>query len=492
MSKNYAISQLEEVEKLSIDELRNDSVIIAIEETAEDDQYENEPMAAREFYEVIENLLVKYGGQINGTDIYRRLYAIKTRLFWQGLPAMDKKLKKESLHENLIYALKNNIEVASYIDSYLHVFEFGVGPDNDERRMFVNSLTINEEPIGSQPIKFKTGESVRNTVTNWIKDYLSYADPTSIKGESYEMTQYMFSSPNVKTLSPDDKILLSKVLSIYNLLKNPKYIPVIEPEETQPAPSKPATASFIPPQASKPAMDMPKPLPVSPYNTPAPTTMTEKEMTAFEKKLAQVSVPAPEKALNLEVLKQSKPATMSVEEIKREIKARELPASEVPKVTASKLPVKMATPPVRPTPPTAPKPSATFVSSKIAESKLSAPAPIPRSMASPRPTPSVMSNLSDNLTEIKKLDDLKKIDVGHLRRGPLLQQIDILKNKIISIARANRIIPFYALSTFEESPLFKMYLAHGNAMFAGQTISSGLTPEEFGAIADLRREIQKS
>ncbi|MBX4191627.1 MAG: hypothetical protein KW804_02410 [Candidatus Doudnabacteria bacterium] len=403
---------------------------------------------------------------------------------------MDKKLKKEALKENLTYALKNGIEVSSYIDSYLFVFEYGVGPDEAERQIFINSLVLNEESIGSQALKFKTGETVRNSVGNWIKDYLSYADPNSLKGESYEMTQYMFSSPNVKALNSDDKIILNKVLGIYNLLKNPKYLPEIEQEEkTVPSPSLNTFTPPPPPPVPKPVMDMPKSAPISTFTTPAPTSMTATEMTAFEKRLAQVSAQQ-KPSTNLEGLKQkveqTKISTMSVDEIKREVQTRELPPSPVSK----SLPKPPVSAPVKPASPPPPKPSATFVTSKIAESKLSAVAPMAPPKPIARPSEPAMK-VPDNLTDIRKLDDLKRIDINHLRKGPLAQQVVILKNKIVSLAKANKIIPFYALVVFEDSPLFKTYLAHGNAMFAGQKSNSGLSDDEFGAIADLRREVQK-
>jgi hypothetical protein len=480
--------QLSEFKNLSVDDVKDEQVIARIEEMGEDDQYASEPMAARDFYDALEALLVKYGGQINGTETYRRLNTVKTRLYWQALQSMDKKLKQDVLQSNVAFALKNNIDVVSYISSYLDLFEYGVGPDMEERQKFISSLTRNEEPVGSQTIKLKTGETVRNTIGGWLKDYLSYADPTSTRGESYELTQYMYSSPNAKALNPNDQQLLTYVLEIYNLLRNPKYVPEIEKEE-------------------KDTLQ-----PVSVYNTPTPAfasapepvATSAKEPTAFEKRLAEVSAkPVADHGADLEALKQRmavqpKPApapkpvapkpisNISVDEIKREVATKELPAHvtkpaslpsviQPPKPVAKPVPI---APVARPVPPPTPKPSAPY------EERITPPS---------RPTtPRPVSHFEATFSDIKNINDLKKITLDYMRRGPLDQQMPLMKNKIINLAKENRVLPYYALSAFEESPLFRSYLNHANVTFAGNQSASELTQEEFEAIADLRKEIQRS
>ncbi|MBX4191628.1 MAG: hypothetical protein KW804_02415 [Candidatus Doudnabacteria bacterium] len=77
--------EIKDIYSLGLESVKQEEFISRLEELAQDEQYNIEPMASREFYNAIEALLVKYGGQINGTDIYRRLYYLETRLFWRWI-----------------------------------------------------------------------------------------------------------------------------------------------------------------------------------------------------------------------------------------------------------------------------------------------------------------------------------------------------------------------------------------------------------------------
>ncbi|HEX5430296.1 MAG TPA: hypothetical protein VFX17_04470 [Patescibacteria group bacterium] len=108
------------------------------------------------------------------------------------------------------------------------------------------------------------------------------------------------------------------------------------------------------------------------------------------------------------------------------------------------------------------------------------------------------------LADIKSVDDLKKVQTEHLRQGELLSQIGMIRDKIVKLAQINRILPYYTVAAFEESPLYKTYLRIGANMIAdsspdraaafaqaSKSVSETLTMREFEAVADLRKQIEQ-
>jgi hypothetical protein len=136
-------------------------------------------------------------------------------------------------------------------------------------------------------------------------------------------------------------------------------------------------------------------------------------------------------------------------------------------------------------------------------------APMPAALQVPRvpfkrpqvPTP---SGGLRSIADIRTVDDLKRIQTDHLRQGELATQIGLIRSKIYSIAQANKLLPFYTVNAFEQSPLFKTYLTIGGSLildpnpdrsnaFEKAVASAGaekLTLREFEAVADLRKQIE--
>jgi hypothetical protein len=137
-------------------------------------------------------------------------------------------------------------------------------------------------------------------------------------------------------------------------------------------------------------------------------------------------------------------------------------------------------------------------------------APMPKELSVPRvpykapqvPTP---TGGLKSLMDIRTVDDLKKVQTDHLRQGELAGQLNLIRAKIFSIAQANKLLPFYTVNAFEQSPLFKSYLAIGAAMIADpnpdrtdafrKAVDTAgvekLTLREFESVADLRKQIEQ-
>jgi hypothetical protein len=108
--------------------------------------------------------------------------------------------------------------------------------------------------------------------------------------------------------------------------------------------------------------------------------------------------------------------------------------------------------------------------------------------------------------EIKSIDDLSKITPAFLRKhGDVKIRTEFIRHKIIELSQAANQIPYHAVNSFERSPLFRIYLLQGSAMITGDQRSDFaaatklltdkgmevLSQDEFEAMADLRREIEK-
>ena len=133
--------------------------------------------------------------------------------------------------------------------------------------------------------------------------------------------------------------------------------------------------------------------------------------------------------------------------------------------------------------------------------------PAPKPAAAKIHIPNVTLGLN-SLNDIKSLDDLKKVEVTHLRQGDVQKQTDLIHIKIMNVAQSKRILPYYAVVAFEQSPLYKTYLTMGSLIITdpnpdrkvvfktavdkfAATGNEPLTIAEFEAIADLRKQIEQ-
>lgn len=210
---------------------------------------------------------------------------------------------------------------------------------------------------------------------------------------------------------------------------------------------------------------------------------------------------------SLELLKQvATQATPAQEQAFDQELRREVTTPELRKPTTAELGTPTLTVPKPPVHiPMAPKP---VVPTPHADSFL---APMPRELRVPmapthKPAPAPISSMGlKSLMDIKAVDDFKKVQPEHLRQGELRAQIDLIKSKILSLAQTNKILPFYTVAAFEESPLYKTYLTIGSNLIldpspdrtnayeaaAKKAGPETLTIREFEAIADLRKQIEQ-
>jgi hypothetical protein len=345
------------------------------------------------------------------------------------------------------------------------------------------------------------------TIANWLKDYARSTFLTKDKTTrgTFEELTYINQSNNVRKLSKDERDLLLKILKLddwlrYSELKYDFGIngqpPALDeelsdkehkliPEELVKILGESEAQAQVPVQPTPPALPKVQPVVSKPRLQPSASVSVapKSPLSDFDKKLAQVAAPVAH-GQDLEVLRRqleptkvaavvkvaSAPAVaISAEEIKRELAEPELPGHK--------------------------------------EEIASSPSRVIQKNEAPRKDERRMIQRSTGLKSLDQItvtDDLKKVDLAHLRQGPVQAQTQLIKSKILSLASANKLLPYYLVNAFEQSPLFKAYLQIGSTMIedenkdrvaafkdAADRLNSDLSLQEFEAIADLRKEIER-
>ncbi len=394
------------------------------------------------------------------TDLSEKYQALIIRLKYFSLPILEPNETSELIKHNLLYPFKNSFDLK---DRIYRMFspESVDRQDLSTKNGLVQAIETNEERIGT------------NTVGGWLKEYKKTTGENA--PGTLELVKFITENKSAVLLNDDAKTLLKEVLSFYDWLRyrSIDVAGVLGINQEQQRPISAPLPKFTPP---KPAISM----------------------TAFEKKLAQTQTaehgePASTRVRtdleestrggDLKSLKNRIEAAkvkeapksgikMDMDEINREVKTKELPAHKgmiaaVPKPVIPLKPVRMVS---------NPKPVAPLPSLK------------PIMQLKPVMSSNALMSMGKPLTEINSMDDLKNIDVKHLRQGPVAAQLELIKTKIMDISHASKVLPFYAVAAFEQSPLFRAYLAAGTSLVSGG--KSELTQQEFEAVADLKKQIE--
>ncbi len=351
----------------------------------------------------------------------------------------------EILKNHLVYSYKNDVDLIR-LTSLIFV-PFFTQEDFTRLSRMIRYLEDNSEFIGNSNFTLGNGKVVSPLISNWLKDYKQI---TINDRGSLNIITYVTQNRNCKNLSPDQLELLRYILNFYDWLRfKASKTSFISQDETSPELVKTSTTITkpTPPTVPKPLIKAPV-APVAVSLTPAIPSHGQ-DLEVLRKQMAVKVAAAPKP-----VVAPAPVVRMTPEEIKREVTEFELPAH------------KEAVQPLKPI------------------QKFEVPKIIPKSIVT-------RTGALQSISQISAVDDLKKVDVNHLRQGQLAQQISIIKSQISKLAAANNLLPYYTVTAFEQSPLFKSYLLHGNAKFANDPNIGELTQEEFEAIADLKKEIER-
>lgn len=181
--------------------------------------------------------------QVPDTQLLAEGQKIIAQLKWVACPLIK---ENEEFFDLVKYNFLEGLEMDYLVEIVLtrFAFQFGAGTQETLNGLML-SLRENVQLIGSQPIMVK-GETrpVRPAIRNWLIDFLR-----NIKSENpneIEEANYIFSNPNPKTLSEEDRKKLGKLLSFYDIFRSfakqlaferwqgqiiPTVLPKAEPDE---------------------------------------------------------------------------------------------------------------------------------------------------------------------------------------------------------------------------------------------------------------------
>ncbi len=394
-----------------------------------------------------DRVLVKLEPVVNraglSKDIKAKYDALILRLKFVSLPLLALSQIEELFKSNLLYAFKNGVDLQDRVRRFFHAQRSGA--EAASKNTTLQAIDANEEKIGNA------------SIAEWLKQYKSTLKQT-IPG-TLEVVKFITDNKSSSQLDPASKELLKDLLMFYNWIR------------FKSSDSKPEIITKTP-RFSKPSFEPPKKV----FENPSPPPQPSK--TDFEKRLA---------AAQAATKSAPKSQIPSPKELDREIHAKELPGKVEPKLPPR--PISTFNNP-------APKPLT--VTEMMAQAKQQpAPAPKPQSSSNSKfnsnkpstPFDAKVASLGKPINEINSLQELRNLSVQHLRQGPLASQLEIIKSKIYTLAKQKKVMPYYAVAQFEQSPLFRSYLSSGTALVSGS--KGELTQQEFEALADLKRQIEQ-
>ena len=320
----------------------------------------------------------------------------------------------------------------------------------------IAGIEESKETLGSAQLDTLSGK-LEPLVGSWVLEY-NRAFPSSQERGAFELVSFVTKNSNAQKLSSEEKNLLKKLLNFYDWLKFPKEYTDEEfaelPSETQKK--------------------------LKYFQTHAKEIIDEL-VKARELRKAQPAEQISLSAVNpVEIQKPS----IDLKEIQREINTEELPAhNEEKELAPPEQIIQKAPGEIKPSVATRPNNTPTLQ-----------PKPVP----TPRPS----------LDSLRALSDLALIDVKYVIGQDIANFAEKLRDKIMELAAASRVIPHAAVLEFEKSPLFNLYLDVGGELIGYQSdnrqkafeeVTSKLkgqgkpylTLPQFEAIADLRKEIER-
>lgn len=412
---------------------------------------------------VLEDMLLSQYPELKmqNPNIYQSYQRLVGLLKFVNLSARGTEQISELVEKYLLDAMLTGIPVNKKFDEVLDIYD-------DEMFGGVIAETLGKAMlkstgnIGNKQIIRPDGKNVSSFIGNWLSDYNQsalYSLPAGEKRGAVQRITYVNKSQNTHGLSDDDRKLLLHVFELYDWLRY--------------------GASFTVKETLQPMLRQPVPRPPVASIMSKPAPVHGQDLDVLKKRIEQV-VPNPSPGAGAPPSPVGRgELLMTPQEIKREVATPELitheelelpPHQEVKKTIV----------------PQAPKP--------VVSNPSPAPSghPLPKGEGKPsQPVQAVPKMNLTTLASISMVDDLKKIEINHLRQNPLNQQIQLIKSKIVNLAQANRLLPYYTVNAFEQSPLFRAYLSHGQSKFAGSPMTNDLSQAEFEAIADLRKEIER-
>lgn len=217
---DISIEKLENISKITLDDLRNPKIFGRLEElVAQIDTY-NLLKEANYFLEELIRLLDRYKELAQSEpqlfkDYERLIIYLKfLTLISQPIDEIENLFKKY-----LLLAIREEIFLGERL-RLLFLFSSDEVTGENVRRMIIKAIEANEEKIGKESLVGGVGSpSVYPYVKNWLRDYNSFfSAEKKVRGE-LEQATYLNHNKNVGKLNNEEKKILIGVIRLYDFLR---------------------------------------------------------------------------------------------------------------------------------------------------------------------------------------------------------------------------------------------------------------------------------
>jgi len=174
---------------------------------------------AKELWWALSRLITGLQAKTISQKTMNQVNRLMVDLGWLALPFLPDSAVENLFKADLLRALSLEIDVLAKIKTF---FSFSYGNFNlleQQRRLMISALKINEELIGDRAIKISdVGEEVAPAIKNWLKDY-DQSSNVNQRSRRLNLVEYINTNNNVRQLSAEQKETLRRVLQVYDFVR---------------------------------------------------------------------------------------------------------------------------------------------------------------------------------------------------------------------------------------------------------------------------------
>lgn len=302
---------------LDFESLSSEAVLNKLAEVSEDAIFESEPSEALDAYEFLQGLYGQGRANVRSfeKDWRMKMESIIGVFFWKALPMVPTKQQEQAVQDQAVFISFQGVNLIERFDKILGVREYNMPPLMEKRKEFIYSLENNTERLGGSEITEPGGNSMAQTLKNWLQLYNQSVPLVTTRGR-FEQVKFFQNNENIKKLDPAEKTVLESLIQFYDWLlfpspgpriiggpesndKKTPYTSIFKGTMPSPATAKPVSKPLLPKQslsgsdhAGGSEIDVSaKRAPLIPLGRPAPRSLADIQADIESKKQkAQVEI----------------------------------------------------------------------------------------------------------------------------------------------------------------------------------------------------------
>src|SRR3989338_1467476 len=174
---------------------------------------------AKELWWALSRLITGLQAKTISQKTMNQVNRLMVDLGWLALPFLPDSAVENLFKADLLRALSLEIDVLAKIKTF---FSFSYGNFNlleQQRRLMISALKINEELIGDRAIKISdVGEEVAPAIKNYLNNY-DQSSNVNQRSRRLNLVEYINTNNNVRQLSAEQKETLRRVLQVYDFIR---------------------------------------------------------------------------------------------------------------------------------------------------------------------------------------------------------------------------------------------------------------------------------